>query len=364
MQSTSTAVGIIGASGYSGVECTRLLAAHPSVSLRFVTSDRWLKQTVAARLPDVGGPAGALAYVSNEEGLQHVRECAVVLLATPAETSLQLVPKLLALGVRVVDLSGAFRLRDAALYPRFYGFTHTAPELLAQAVYGLPELTRPGTANPLRSARLIANPGCYATSVALALAPLLRAGLLEGGALISDAASGVTGAGRKANEEYSFSEVADDFRAYKTLRHQHTPEIQQTLWLAEGAPGSAPRPLTFTPHLLPVRRGILATSYARLRDGVRAEQIQEALTAFAAREPFFHAAPSADAVSLRDVVGTGFIRVGASVDPEGLDPGRVVVTSALDNLLKGAASQAVQNLNAMLDLPEATGLDRLRPFTP
>jgi N-acetyl-gamma-glutamyl-phosphate reductase len=351
-------VGLIGASGYSGIEATRLLAHHPGLLLRFATSDRWVGQPLSARLTDLTGPAASLRYVSNDEGLDHAGDCAVVLLATPAESSLGLVPRLLQRSVKVIDLSGAFRLKDAALYPRFYGFVHSAAMLLSEAVYGLPELQR----EQVRGARLVANPGCYATAAALALAPLLQAGLLEAGAVITDAASGVSGAGRKASEEFSFCEVADDFHPYKTLRHQHAPEIQQTLGLAE--PGRPLRPLTFTPHLLPVRRGIVATSYGRLRNGATAKDVASAMRAFAAREPMFVYAPSADAVALRDVVGTAQVRVGASVDEEGLDPGRLVVTSALDNLLKGAASQAVQNLNLILGLNETAGLERLRPFIP
>ncbi|MFN0063564.1 MAG: N-acetyl-gamma-glutamyl-phosphate reductase [Myxococcaceae bacterium] len=350
----SSSVGIVGASGYSGVEATRLLSRHPGVSLKFVTSDRWEKQSVRARLGDIG-PGAALTYVSNAQGEAMARDCAVVLLATPAETSLALAPKLVAAGVRVVDLSGAFRLKDASLYPTYYGFTHTAPDWLARAVYGLPEVSREGIAK----AQLVANPGCYATTTALGLFPLLRVGLLEEGSLIVDAASGVTGAGRRASEDYSFSEVADDFRAYKILRHQHVPEIQQTLAKAE----SGQRPLTFTPHLLPVRRGILATAYARLAQGVEPDALLQALSVFAKNEPFLEVV-SPDAVSIKSVVGTNRCRVSVVADRAGADPGRVVVLSATDNLLKGAAGQAVQNLNLMLGLPETTGLLHLNGSWP
>jgi N-acetyl-gamma-glutamyl-phosphate reductase len=281
-----------------------------------------------------------------------------VFLATPAETSLERVPQLLAQGTRVIDLSGAFRLKDAGLYARYYGWEHRRAGLLGQAVYGLPELFRRGMEN----AQLVANPGCYATAVALALAPLLAQGLLDEGALVADAASGVTGAGRKATEEYSFAELADDFRAYRTLRHQHTPEIQQTLAAVE--PGKPARPLTFTPHLLPVRRGILATCYARLRRGASAADLTGALDVLARSEPFIQAVPSPDQVSLRAVVGTNRVQLAAAVDETGSDPGRVVIVAALDNLLKGAAGQAVQNLNLMLGLPETLGLEHLQPFAP
>lgn len=212
-----TVVGIIGASGYSGVEATHLLAAHEKVELRLVTSDRWQGDTVARRL-GIPGPTGELRYAPLERSAELARECAAVLLATPAESSLHLVPGLLAAGVKVIDLSGAFRLRDAAEYPPFYGFTHSSTELLGEAAYGLPELFR----ERIPSARLVANPGCYPTASALAVAPLLRAGLLDEGSIIIDAASGTTGAGRKGSEELSFTEVDEDFRAYRVLRHQHT----------------------------------------------------------------------------------------------------------------------------------------------
>jgi N-acetyl-gamma-glutamyl-phosphate reductase len=351
-------VGIIGASGYTGLELTRLLAAHPGVSLRFATSDRWVGESLSSRLPGLTGPARSLRYVSNTDAEQSTGECALVLLATPAETSLALAPSLLEQGTDVIDLSGAFRLADPTLYPTYYGWEHRALQLLSEAVYGLPELSR----QSIRSARLVANPGCFATAVTLALAPLLAQGLLAPGPLIADAASGVTGAGRKGSEEFSFAELVDDFHAYKTLRHQHTPEIRQALAAAEN--GKPPRPLTFTPHLLPLRRGILATCYAQLQPGATAADVGGTLEALARSEPFVRFAASPDRVSLRSVVGTNLIQLGAAVDEHGLDPGRVVVAAALDNLLKGAAGQAIQNLNLMLGLPETLGIDNLQPFSP
>src|SRR5882672_3598938 len=252
-------VGIIGASGYSGLELSRILALHPQVELRLLGSDKWAGDT-AARRAGLPGAAGKLRYAPQDKCAELSRECAVAFLATPAEISLELVPRLLESGVKVIDLSGAFRLRDPALYPKHYGFEHARPDLLSEAFYGLPELARAP-----RGTRLVANPGCYPTAAALALAPLIDAGLLEG-PFIVDAASGVTGAGRKALEDYSFAEIDGDFRAYKVLRHQHQPEIAQTLT----------RPLTFTAHLLPVKRGILATCYARLPAGRSAGELKEA----------------------------------------------------------------------------------------
>lgn len=340
-------IGVVGASGYSGIELCRLLAQHPDLTLRFAASDRWEGETVRART-GIGGMVGAVRYRSVDAALADAPGCAAVLLATPTDVSLRLVPGLLEAGVRVVDLSGAFRLRSAAAYPLAYGLEHPAPALLAEAVYGLPELGRQG----LAGTRLVANPGCFATAAALAVAPLLAAGLLAPEAVVVDAASGVTGAGRQAKEDYSFAEVDEDVRAYRVLRHQHTPEIAQTLARAAGRAAA----LTFTAHLLPVRRGILATVSARLQPGTAPERLRAALEAAYGGEPLVEVVGGPEEVSLRSVVGTPRARVGVACALGGFDPGRVIVISALDNLLKGAASQALQNLNAMLGLPETRGL--------
>ena len=230
------AIGVVGASGYSGIELCRILAAHPAVEARFVASDRWEGTTVRART-GIGGAVGSLAYVPNAQALKASQGCTAVLLATPAEASMELAPALLERGVKVVDLSGAFRLADPAAYPRHYGFEHRLP--------GTPRAP-PSTASPswsdrraIASARLVANPGCYPTAAALALVPLLRAGLLADESIVIDAASGVSGAGRQATEAYSFCEVADDVRPYKVLRHQHTPEIAQSLARGAGKAGAA-----------------------------------------------------------------------------------------------------------------------------
>ena len=331
--------GIIGASGYSGVELGKLLARHGGVDLQFLTSDRWVGELAANRL----GIQSALQFVSVEQGLALAAKCDAVFLATPAETSHQLAPKLLAMGTKVIDLSGAFRLADATLYPRFYGLTHAAQAWLPQAVYGLPELFR----EKIPAAKLLANPGCYPTSVALALAPLVRAALVDPLSLVVSAASGVSGAGRKANEEYSFMELDGDFRAYKTLKHQHTPEIAQTLSRVAGAEVS----LVFTPHLLPVKRGILATAVARLKTGVSASDVASAFAQAYEKEPLITLRSSADEVRMAQVVGTPRGAVGVTVEG-----GHVVSICAIDNLLKGAASQALQNFNLMFGVDETQGV--------
>jgi N-acetyl-gamma-glutamyl-phosphate reductase len=345
-------VGIVGASGYAGMEATRLLAHHPYVDVRFVTSERWAGESVEARLGPCG-PVDRLSYVANEEAVALAKGCDVVLLCTPAEVSLALTPPLLAQGVRVLDLSGAFRLSQAGTYPRHYGFAHSAPELLGQAVYGMPELFR----DAVPQARLVANPGCYPTAATLALAPLLKSGLIRAESLVVTAASGVTGAGRKAHEDYSFTELDGDFRAYKVLKHQHTPEISQTLERCAGVPVG----LTFTAQLLPVKRGILSTAVVALRPGVGPGDFARAYAQAYAGEPFVQLMPSADHVGLKGVVGTNRCAIGFACDG---DTGRAVVVSALDNLVKGAAGQAVQNLNLMLGLEETWGLSALRAFHP
>jgi N-acetyl-gamma-glutamyl-phosphate reductase len=335
-------VGIVGASGYSGLELSRILALHPHVELKLLGSDKWAGDS-AARRAGLPGAAGKLKYAPQARCAELARECAAVFLATPSEASLELVPVLLDAGVRAIDLSGAFRLRDPALYRKHYGFEHPRPDLLAEAFYGLPELGKAP-----QGTRLVANPGCYPTAAALALAPLIEAGLVEG-PFIVDAASGVTGAGRKAQEDYSFAEIDGDFRAYKVLRHQHQPEIAQTL----------SRPLTFTAHLLPVKRGILATCYARRPPGRPADGLRAALLHKYAEAPFVEVLETPDEVTLKSVVGTNRAEVAVAAEGE-----VVVAISAIDNLVKGAAGQAVQNLNLIMGWPETAGLDALRGFHP
>jgi len=371
----NASVAIIGASGYSGIEATRILAEHPRVELKLLASERWEGDSIQKRL-GIGGPVGALQYAPVKGCEEAARHCDAVLLATPVDVSLQLVrllsdsqesgdpstPGSRALALRsgraplVIDLSGAFRLANAASYPAFYGFAHPHPELLAAAAYGLPELFR----REIEGARLIANPGCYPTAAAIAIAPLLREGFLDDGSIVIDAASGTTGAGRKSSDEWIFSEVDEDFRAYKVLKHQHAPEIAQSLARCAGRPV----PMTFTPHLLPIKRGILATVYARLKPGRDPAEAVTALKRFYRSEPFVTVLDSPDEVTLKGVVGTNRCAIGAAWDRTQLDPGRLVVISAIDNLVKGAAGQAVQNLNIAMGWPEAEGLSQLRGFYP
>lgn len=332
-------VGIIGASGYSGLELTKLLGRHPGVALSFATSDRWVGQPVAERT----GTHASQNYVSVEVGLEQAEGCQVVFLATPAESSLELAPKLLARGAVVIDLAGSFRLKDLSLYPPFYKFEHPAPELVSRATYGLPELFR----EDFKAVQLVANPGCYATAAALSVAPLLKAGLIEVSSVVINAASGVSGAGRKVSEDFTFMEVEGDFRAYRTLNHQHVPEIRQTLSRVAGTDVT----VVFTPHLLPMKRGILSTAVARLRGGVTQGQVAEAFQASYAKEPLITLLKGADQVRIADVAHTARALIGATSDGH-----HVVSVCAIDNLLKGAASQAVQNMNLRFGFRETEGL--------
>ncbi|HEX9508429.1 MAG TPA: N-acetyl-gamma-glutamyl-phosphate reductase [Myxococcales bacterium] len=349
------AIGLAGASGYSGIEATRILSAHPRVELRFVTSDRWQGSTVAERL-GVSGPAGALGYENLDRSRELAKGCDAVILATPAEFSVAAAPFLLERGITVIDISGAFRLKEAAEYPLFYNFQHPAPHLLATAAYGLPELFR----SEIPGASLIANPGCYPTGAVLALAPFLKGQLLDDGPVIFDAASGTTGAGRKGTEDMSFAEVDEDFRAYRVLKHQHTPEIAQTLFSCRGTRV----PMTFTAHLLPAKRGLFTTAYARLRENRSTAELVQVAREFYRSEPFVTVLGSAEEVNLRSVVGTNRCLLGIASQSEGYDPKRLVVVSAIDNLVKGAAGQAVQNLNIAMGWPETEGLLNLRGFYP
>ncbi len=338
----ATSVAVVGASGYAGLELTRILSRHPRVRLEALFSDRWSDEEAGARVP-LSGPAAALRYRPQAAAAEV--EAEVAFLATPAEVSLDLAPRLLARGVRVVDLSGAFRLGDPELYPRWYGFAHDRPDLLASAPYGLPELFRA----ELAGATLVSNPGCYATAIALALAPLVKAGVCLPDGVAVTALSGVSGAGRKAAEDYSFCEVSEDVRAYRLGRHQHVPEIERTVGRFAGRCGA----LSFTPVLAPIRRGILATATLRLAPGAAQADVARAYAGVYQGEPFVRVLP-ADRVKVADVARTNRCHLGVTADPRA---GVAVAVSAIDNLVKGAAGQAVQALNAASGWDEALGLD-------
>jgi N-acetyl-gamma-glutamyl-phosphate reductase len=344
---TRLRVAIAGATGYAGEELIRLLLAHPKVQLTYLAaSAKWERPTPLSAV----APRFARQLDLPLEPLDPARLAAaaeVAILALPHGTAMHLAPGLLAAGQRVIDLSGDFRLRDPTLYPRWYQMDHAHPEALADPslAYGLTEFHEA----EIRQARLVANPGCYATSVLLAAVPLFRtAGLVEDGRMIVDAKSGLSGAGRKAEASLLFTEMADNLRAYKVNTHPHMPEVLQALErLAQRAPS-----LIFVPHVMPATRGLMSTLYLGCRaslDAVRAAYER----AYPAGQAPFVRVRVGELPQLRDVTGTNFCDVGVLHEAAS---GCLIVASALDNLLKGSAGQAVQNLNVMMGWPQTTGL--------
>ncbi|HEX4871190.1 MAG TPA: N-acetyl-gamma-glutamyl-phosphate reductase [Nevskiaceae bacterium] len=338
-----TAVGIVGGTGYTGVELLRLLLAHPAAEVVCLTSRKEAGQRVDAFFPSLRGHT-ALCFEPPE--LERLARCEVVFFATPHGTAMSLAPALLERGVKVIDLSADFRLRDAAEFEQWYAHTHSAPDWLAQAVYALPEVNRAA----IREARLLACPGCYPTAVQLGLLPLLEQRLVDPASLIADCKSGVSGAGREARIGSLFGECADSFKAYGVAGHRHLPEIRQGLRAAAGEALG----LVFVPHLTPMLRGIHATLYARLR-----VPVAEAQAAFEARyrdEPFVDVLPYGSTPETRSVRGSNVCRIALQQAP-GSD--QLVVMSVIDNLVKGAAGQAVQGFNLMQGLDERLGLGGL-----
>ncbi len=346
-----TRVGIAGVTGYTGLELARLLAGHPGLSVVAASSDAMAGQRLSALDPDLAGASDA-AVVGHGDAVSAAVDMGAELmfLAMPAEVTPDVATRCLEAGLRVVDLSGAHRLKDPVAHLMAYGFEHEDPQVSLEAVYGLTEHVPP---EALAAARLVANPGCYPTAVLLALLPLVEAGLVEPGSLVVDAKSGTTGAGRSAKVSLLHAEIDGDFYAYRVGRHQHTPEISQALALVGGRPVD----LTFVTHLLPVARGILATCYLRVPDVDSAEQaarkVDAALRARYADAPFVRVLDKAEDVRLRAVTGTNRCVMAAVPDAFGR---RVVVVSAIDNLVKGAAGQAIQNANLMLGFEQTAGL--------
>lgn len=341
MSTVPVAVSILGVSGFAGTELARLVAGHAAFELVGVAADRWQGKTLGECMR-IDGPAARLRVTSMDDAPKIAAQSRLVALGTPAEVSMKLVPDLLAAGARVVDLSGAFRLTDVAEYPRWYHFEHTAPQLVAEALYGLPEVPEAsGDAPLITKARVVANPGCYATAAIVALAPLLRAGIVERNGIFLDGKSGVSGAGRKIEERYTFMEVDENVSPYRVGDHQHTPEIEQAL----GRVAKAPVSVTFVPHLIPVKRGLLVTAFARVcRDASPADVEAVFRNAYDRPESLVEVTAPAN-VTLARVAYTPLGSVGVRVLAE---RSAIVVVSALDNLLKGAASQAMQNLCAMI----------------
>lgn len=337
-------VGIVGGTGYTGVELLRLLAQHPSVEIATITSRGDAGSPVSAMFPNLRGWVD-LAF--EDPATANLKACDVVFFATPNGVAMQQAPALLDAGVRVIDLAADYRITDVAEWEKWYGMQHASPEWVGKAVYGLPEVNR----ESIRSARLVANPGCYPTAVQLGFLPLLASGLVEEDCLIADAKSGVSGAGRKAEVHTLFSEASDNFKAYGVPGHRHLPEIRQGLARVAGKSVG----LTFVPHLTPLIRGIHATLYARLKSDAEVD-FQSIFERHYAEEPFVDVLPPKSHPETRSVRAANLCRIAVH-RPQGGNT--LVVLSVIDNLVKGAAGQAVQNMNIMLGLPEKEGLWQL-----
>jgi len=333
-------IGIVGGTGYTGVELLRLLAAHPEAELSLITSRSEAGLPVAEMFPNLRGHVD-LAF--SEPDPDALAACDLVFFATPNGVAMQSVPALLAAGVRVIDLAADFRLKDTGEWAQWYGQPHACPDVLAEAVYGLPEVNR----EAIRGARLIANPGCYPTAVQLGLLPLLEQGCIEPGGIIADCKSGVSGAGRKASVATLLCETSESFKAYAVPGHRHWPEIRQGLNAVISGVG-----LTFVPHLVPMLRGIHATLYATLMD--TGADLQTLFEQCYADAPFVDVLPAGSHPETRSVKGTNTCRIAVHRPQDG---DTVVVLSVIDNLVKGAAGQAVQNMNIMFGLPEQAGLE-------
>ncbi len=343
MSEKTIKAGIVGGTGYTGGELIRLLAMHPGADIAVITSRSEAGRAVADLFPNL---RYRISIDFTAPDLAGLSECDVVFFATPNGTAMTMVADLLQAGVRIIDLSADFRIKDSTIWQQWYGMTHTCPELLDEAVYGLPEVYR----EAIGAARLVANPGCYPTAVQLGFLPLIEKGLVDPASLIANAVSGVSGAGRKAAIGLLFSEIDENFKAYNVTGHRHLPEIFQGLQAVTEQPVN----LTFVPHLAPMVRGIHATLYAKLRDtDVNLHALfQQRYTT----EPFVDILPAGQHVETRTVTGSNHCQLSI-FRPQ--DSDTVVVLSVIDNLIKGAAGQAVQNMNIMFGLKETTGLETI-----
>lgn len=335
-------VGIVGGTGYTGVELLRILAQHPQAALTTITSRKEAGMAVSDMFPNLRGRVN-LAF--EDPATAPLKQCDVVFFATPNGIAMTQARELLDAGVRVIDLAADFRISDVPTWEKWYGMAHACPDLVAEAVYGLPEINR----DKIKGARLIANPGCYPTAVQLGFLPLIEAGVVDRAYLIADAKSGVSGAGRKAEVHALLAEASDNFRAYGVAGHRHLPEIRQGLARAAGEEVG----LTFVPHLAPMIRGIEATLYARLTKDVDLQALFEKRYR---DEAFVDVMGSGASPETRSVRASNMCRIAVH-RPQGGDT--VVVLSVIDNLVKGASGQAVQNMNILFGLPETLGLDQV-----
>ncbi len=338
-------IGILGGSGYTGIELLRILLNHANAEVTVITSRKYAGKRVSEVFPSLSGVTG-LAF-TEPDVKQLVEASEIVFTCVPHQTAMNIVPSLLENGLKVIDLSADFRIRDKTVYEKWYQ-EHSAPQYLEESVYGLPELY----GSEIARARLIANPGCYPTSCILPMAPLLRAGLVQPEGIIIDSKSGTSGAGRSASTATLFCEVNEGFKAYKIGQHRHTPEIEQEFSAAAGRPVL----LNFTPHLVPMSRGILSTIYCTPASGVTENELRCHLEDFYKTAPFVQVLPSGSFPNVLNVRGTNFCHIGLKLDHR---TGRLIMVSAIDNLCRGASGQAVQNMNLMEKLDEGTGLKAL-----
>jgi len=342
-------VAIVGASGYTGLELIRILHCHPEVAVTCLTSEQSAGRKISDIFPTLRGRCDLT--LENLEPVRVAEKADLIFTALPHKAAMEVVPTFLKLGKRVIDLSADYRLTDPEVYGAWYE-PHLNPANLKKAVYGLPEVRRA----KIKGARLVANPGCYPTSIILGLAPLLKKGLISTGDIIADSASGVTGAGRSAKVDSLYCEVNEGFRAYGVGGvHRHTPEIEQELSLLAGEP----LVITFTPHLVPMDRGILSTVYATPFKATTTEKLVQLYQAFYKGEPFVRVLPLGTLPSTAFVRGSNFCDIAPLVDQR---TGRVIIVSAIDNLVKGASGQAVQNMNLVCGFPETMGLEGLALF--
>ena len=333
-------IGIVGGTGYTGVELLRILANHPDAEVACVTSRGEAGKDVAGLFPSLRGYVD-LVFTEPDDAL--LRSCDLVFFATPNGTAMQSVPGLIAAGVKVIDLAADFRIRDVSVWEQWYGMTHACPQLLSDAVYGLPEVNR----EAIRKAQLVANPGCYPTATILGFLPLVEKDIVDTSSLVADCKSGVSGAGRGASVATLMAECGESFKAYGVAGHRHLPEIRQVLGQAmKGEPG-----LTFVPHLVPMIRGILATLYGRCVTGD--VDLQSLYEERYRDEPFVDVMPAGSLPETRNVRGSNRCQIAVHRPQDG---DTLVVLSAIDNLVKGAAGQAVHNMNLMCGLPETAGL--------
>jgi len=338
-------VGLVGVTGYTGMELVRILATHPALTLTRATSRSEGGKPLSALYPFLHGFAAGDVVVSAPDTADLAKACRLVFLAVPHGSAMDYAAELLGAGLTVIDLSADFRLADAAVYAAWYGQAHRHPELLSQAVYGLPELY----ANDIKKARLVANPGCYPTSVILGLAPALTADIIETNDIVADSKSGASGAGRKAAAANLFCEVHDSFRAYSLGKHRHTPEIEQELGKLAGVDMT----VSFNPHLLPIDRGILSTIYTKLLGPLTLAQVHDIYALYVRDKPWMRLLAPGQLPETRFVRGSMFCDIGLVVDDR---TGRLIIVSAIDNLCRGASGQAVANANLLSGLPVDTGL--------